>query len=57
VPIPYLGLRNTKLFFFPERLAIRRRNKQFAAISYKNLSLNSAEPQFIEEQTDIESII
>jgi hypothetical protein len=50
VPIPYLGLRNTELFFFPERLVIRR-NKQFAAIFYKNLTLNSREPQFIEEES------
>ncbi|WP_139252266.1 SH3 domain-containing protein [Hymenobacter psychrotolerans] len=31
VPIPYLGLRNTELYFFPERLVIRR-NNQFAAV-------------------------
>jgi hypothetical protein len=49
VPIPYLGLRNTELFFFPERLVIRR-NKQFAAVFYKNLSLEGASTQFIEEQ-------
>ncbi|QIL78380.1 DUF4236 domain-containing protein [Hymenobacter sp. HDW8] len=48
VPIPYLGLRNTELYFFPERLVIRR-NNQFAAVFYKNLHLTSRDSSFIEE--------
>lgn len=49
VPIPYLGLRNTELFFFPERLVVKR-GREFAAIFYKNLSLQATNSQFIEEQ-------
>ncbi len=48
VSIPYLGLRNTELYFFPERLVIRR-NGQFASVFYKNLHLTSREPYFIED--------
>ncbi|AYA39042.1 DUF4236 domain-containing protein (plasmid) [Hymenobacter oligotrophus] len=48
VPIPYLGLRNTELYFFPERLVIRR-NNQFAAVFYKNLHLISRDSTFIED--------
>ncbi len=49
VPIPYLGLRNTELFFFPERLVVKR-GRKFAAVFYKNLSLQATNSQFIEEQ-------
>lgn len=50
VSIPYLGLKNTELFFFPERLVIKR-NNAFASVFYKNLSLTAENTRFIESQT------
>ncbi len=47
IEVPYLGLFNTELFFFPERLIIKRRN-QFAAIMYKNIECSSNITRFIE---------
>lgn len=49
VQIPYIRLRNTQLFFFPERLLVRRGNK-FAAVFYKNLNLENSTTRFIEDQ-------
>jgi hypothetical protein len=47
VEIPNIQLRNTDLYFFPERLLIKRDN-QFAAIFYKNLNLYSRLTNFVE---------
>ena len=49
IEIPYLGLINTELFFFPERLIIKRGNK-FAAIMYKNIEICSETSRFIETE-------
>lgn len=48
VDIPHIKLRNTELFFLPERLLIRRGNK-FAAVFYKNLVIENSTTRFIED--------
>jgi len=48
IEIPYIKLKNTELFFLPERLLIRRGDK-FAAVFYKNLSLQNSTTRFIED--------
>jgi len=48
IPIPNLKLKNTDLYFFPERLIIKRDGK-FAAIFYNHLSIESDERIFIED--------
>lgn len=50
VQIPHLGLINTDLFFFPERLIIKR-GKQYGAIMYKNVHADRAVTRFIESET------
>jgi hypothetical protein len=50
VQVPFLGLINTSMFFFPERLIIKR-GKQYAAIMYKNLQPGSGLTRFIESET------
>lgn len=47
VEIPYLGLINTELYFFPERLIIKR-GDEFGAIMYKNIECFGGVIQFIE---------
>lgn len=47
VQIPYLGLINSELYFFPERLIIKRGN-QYGAIMYKNINCLGNITQFIE---------
>lgn len=47
INIPNIKLRNTDLYFFPERLIIKRNNK-FAAVFYKHLSIDCAYTRFIE---------
>lgn len=47
VEIPYLGLYNTELFFFPERLIIKR-GHEIGAIMYKNVDCYGTTTQFIE---------
>lgn len=49
VQIPYLGLINTELYFFPERLVIKRRN-EFGAIMYKNIECYGNITRFIESE-------
>lgn len=49
VKIPYLGLINTELFFFPERLIIKRKH-QYGAIMYKNIQCQSEITRFIESE-------
>jgi hypothetical protein len=49
VEIPYLGLINTELYFFPERLIIKRQNR-FAAVMYKNMNCSFYPTRFIEEE-------
>ena len=49
VDIPYLGLINTELYFFPERLIIKR-GQEFGAIMYKNIDCYSAVTRFIESE-------
>ncbi|MET4142039.1 DUF4236 domain-containing protein [Pedobacter sp. UYP1] len=49
VAMPYIKLKNTELFFLPERLLIRRGN-QFAAVFYKNLVIENISTRFIEDQ-------
>ncbi|MBB5638689.1 hypothetical protein HDE68_004621 [Pedobacter cryoconitis] len=50
VQIPYIKLRNTHLFFLPERLLVRRGNK-FAAVFYKNLDIENSLTRFIEDDS------
>lgn len=49
VQIPHIKLRNTELFFLPERLLVRRGSK-FAAVFYKNLVIDSSTTRFIEDE-------
>lgn len=49
VEIPYLGLINTELYFFPERLIIKRGN-EFGAIMYKNVECYGNTTRFIESE-------
>ncbi|WP_217605210.1 hypothetical protein [Chitinophaga sp. GbtcB8] len=49
VKVPNINLRNTELYFFPERLIIKRGN-HFAAIFYKFLTIDSKITRFIEEE-------
>lgn len=49
VLVPYIGLKNTELFFFPERIIVKRGNK-FGACFYKNLDVTSENVRFIEEE-------
>jgi hypothetical protein len=49
VQIPYLGLINTELYFFPERLIIKRGN-EYGAIMYKNVECFSNITRFIESE-------
>ncbi|SDK40171.1 SH3 domain-containing protein [Pedobacter sp. ok626] len=50
VNIPHIKLRNTELFFLPERLLVKRGGK-FAAIFYKNLHIESSTTRFIEDES------
>lgn len=50
VEIPYLGLINTELYFFPERLIIKRGN-EFGAIMYKNIQCYGNTTSFIESES------
>jgi Protein of unknown function (DUF4236)/Bacterial SH3 domain len=47
VEIPYLGLINTELYFFPERLIVKR-GDEFGAIMYKNVECHTSTTRFIE---------
>ncbi|RZJ76017.1 MAG: hypothetical protein EOO45_03760 [Flavobacterium sp.] len=49
VQIPHIKLRNTDLFFLPERLLVQRGNK-FAAVFYKNLVIDHSTTRFIEDE-------
>jgi len=49
VQIPNIQLRNTDLYFLPERLLIKRNNK-YAAVFYKNLQMHSSLTRFIEDE-------
>jgi uncharacterized protein YgiM (DUF1202 family) len=46
--IPHIGLKNIELYFLPERLLIKK-NRKFAAIMYKNLTFNSSNSSFVED--------
>jgi hypothetical protein len=46
--IPFIGLRNIKLYFLPERLLIKK-NGEYASIMYKNIKFSSDNSSFIEE--------
>jgi hypothetical protein len=50
VEVPYLGLINTELYFFPERLIIKR-GKEYGAIMYKNIDCYSSITRFIENES------
>jgi len=41
VEVPYIGLKRLSFYFFPERLVIKK-GKKFAALSYKNLVIESS---------------
>ncbi|MGN7986152.1 DUF4236 domain-containing protein [Pedobacter sp. 22226] len=49
VAIPHIKLRNTQLFFLPERLLIRRGDR-FAAVFYRNLHIDQGTTRFIEDE-------
>lgn len=49
VEIPFLGLINTELYFFPERLIIKR-GREFGAIMYKNIVCQGNITRFIESE-------
>jgi hypothetical protein len=48
VAIPNIQLRNSDLYFFPERLVIKR-GKTFGAVFYKHLSISGTDSRFIED--------
>lgn len=50
VSIPYIRLRNTELYFLPERLLIKRGN-QFAAVFYQHLTISGNITRFIEDES------
>jgi hypothetical protein len=50
VPIPNIRLRGTDLYFFPERLVIKK-NSQFASVFYKNLDVDGILSKFIEDES------
>jgi len=50
VNIPYLGLINTEMFFFPERLIIKR-GTTYGAIMYKHVNCIIENKRFIESDT------
>lgn len=49
IQIPSLQLRGTSLYFFPERLLIRK-SGQFAAVFYKNLNIEEYTKRFVEDE-------
>lgn len=49
VQIPYLGLINTELYFFPERLIIKR-GDQYGGIMYRNIDCDETITHFIETE-------
>ncbi|WP_192822745.1 SH3 domain-containing protein [Rufibacter sp. LB8] len=49
VEIPHISLKNTDMFFFPERLLLRR-GKNFASVFYKNLEVEGYPVRFIEDE-------
>ena len=49
IKIPNINLRNTELYFFPERLILKR-GKQFAGVFYKYLDIRCCTSRFIEEE-------
>lgn len=50
VQIPNIKLRNTDLYFLPERLLIKR-NNDFAAVFYKHLNISIQTTRFIESES------
>lgn len=50
VEIPHVSLSNIDLYFFPERLILKKKNK-FAGVFYKNLEINETQTRFIENET------
>ncbi|MCF8373468.1 MAG: DUF4236 domain-containing protein [Bacteroidales bacterium] len=46
--IPFIGLKNIKFYFLPERLLIKKESK-YASIMYKNLRFSSNDSQFVED--------
>lgn len=50
IKIPNINLKNTELYFFPERLILKRGN-QFAGIFYKYLDIDCSISRFIEEES------
>src|SRR5690606_34854834 len=47
IKIPFIGLRNTELYFLPDKLLLKR-NEKFAAIQYSNLDIDIAHVNFRE---------
>lgn len=50
VEIPHISLSNINLYFFPERLILKKGNK-FAGVFYKNLEIKGVRTRFIEDET------
>jgi hypothetical protein len=50
ISIPCIQLKNTELYFFPERLILKRGNK-FGASFYKNITIQKSSVRFIEEES------
>lgn len=50
VTIPCITLRNIELYFFPERLIVKRGNT-FGAAFYKNIVIEKSQVRFIESET------
>lgn len=49
VEIPHISLSNIDLYFFPERLILKR-GKSFAAVFYKNMNIQGTKIRFIETE-------
>jgi len=49
VDIPYLKLKDTELYFLPERLLVKR-DRKFAAVFYKNLTITISQIKHVETE-------
>ena len=50
VEIPHISLSNIDLYFFPERLILKKGNK-FAGVFYKNMEIKGVRTRFIEDES------
>ncbi|MBT1696180.1 DUF4236 domain-containing protein [Fulvivirgaceae bacterium PWU4] len=49
ISIPAIILRNTEIYFFPERIILKREH-EFGTVPYKNLKITKSDVRFIEQE-------